>query len=250
MATTTKSFCMSCVLDREIDPQTGRCLTCGHQALKAPSEPKADRNAGVPSRSPSQAYRTPAPATPPAADIGEEARAAEYERRRQSLVSASFDGSKTVAAVNGVTPAAEKEAPAPADARDMTLADTVATDAAIAEVSDTRSPSATWLAETRALADGFLKQAETAEAGAEEALAQAARFKAQAAALRKSAAVFSTLLGQLEGGEDSQAVKLPRLAWGRTHSGETFLACRSCGRSNVKHKARGYCAGCYRDNLP
>jgi hypothetical protein len=216
---------MSCVLDREIDEQTGRCLKCGHQVVKASAEPKADRNAGAPARSPSQAYRDPL---------------------------APFDRNASVAAVNGLAPAAvnaaiaEKPAiadvPAPhptPEARDARPPAEIPPSAASAG-----APSAAWFTETRALAQSFIAAAESAEQHATDATAQAAKFKGETAALRRSAAVFTQLLGQVPAGltADEKPHKtgtLPPGAWSLKHA-----RCIDCGTSERPHVANGRCRIC------
>ncbi len=248
--TQSKAFCMSCVIDREIDPQTGRCERCGHQVLKASTEPVRDRNNGAGAKRPLAAYRSPVepfdksrsvmttlpappPEPPPDPDL-------EIEAEPEALplaASVAEPGAGPEAALLSLSappppPMQAEVAPAPAPAQ----------------------PPPEWIAATRALADGFLSAALDEDRLADEARAQASTHALKAKSLRQRAAIFSQLLLQVdvepvppkapESSNDRQIRAVPAgLRWSR-NSAVQVDACLDCHRADVPHIANGRCRTC------
>lgn len=227
-----RAFCSSCVLDREIDPQTGRCLTCGYQAAKLSTEPKHNGNDGAPPRAPSRAYRdlsAPFNAANSVAVVA--AQPVVEEPKETATVRPSTD--RTVSAVaSAEAPAAAAPPPPPPPP----------------PTAPTNGPSPQWLSETRALAERFTAEAKSADRRAEEALAQAQAHKAEAARLRKSAAVFTQILGALPDADSKAGPPAASTPNGKTAKRWATLHdhCIDCGKTDQPHAAHGRCRDCDR----
>lgn len=111
------------------------------------------------------------------------------------------------------------------------------------------SPSAQWLAETYALVEGFTAAAAAADQRAADAAAQVTRFKAEAAAYRKSAAVFTKLFDELPVVEEPEPEAAPAAIADARHKpaghwARRYNACIDCGTTTIPHLANGRCRNC------
>lgn len=230
---TVDAYCASCDEDGVADAQTGRCGKCGKLAtthLPTRSLGEIRRDAGMGYRnSPSAGYR-PDP-TRTALDNA--------TARQQAGMPASQHDSKPAPA-----PAVLSPAPPP----DLTRFKLPSS-----------APTRRWFEATRALGVGLTAAAIAAEqkaAALEAKIAeQVAEFKAEAMRLRNSARVITQLLEQVGLEAEAPQAARPHRAtrsrpsgspWAKTRDGGVFTACRTCGRSDVKHKAKGLCSVCYR----
>lgn len=226
-----RAFCSSCVLDIDVDPQTGRCLTCGYQAVKKGGDPPSIATNGVVHNALPRAHAA-------------------------AGVAAPFDPKRSVAllGLNKVEQQPPSAPPLAIEVAPERLAAIVERGDEISrshgvDLSEEDHPPKRWIDDTRALIAGLQERAAAADRRQEDAQAAAKVAADEAARHRKRARSFSLMLQQL-GIEDPEAaapVQGTSVAAATRWSGKSSVqvdACIDCGKSDTPHCANGRCRSC------